>query len=121
MFFTRSLRAKTLLYVLIPTAPGLLAVATIALYAYERVAQDVVKQRDAALARLQARGRGRWTTILLSAVFFALIHSPLHWPFTFLYGVVTGYYYIRERNLLPLMMTHAIVDFWSFGWFLLLR
>jgi GAF domain-containing protein/HAMP domain-containing protein len=54
MFFTRSLRAKTLLYVLIPTALGLLAVATIALYAYERVAQDVVQQRDAELARLQA-------------------------------------------------------------------
>jgi GAF domain-containing protein/HAMP domain-containing protein len=54
MFFTRSLRAKTLLYVLVPTALGLLAVATIALYAYERVAQDVVQQRDAELARLQA-------------------------------------------------------------------
>jgi biopolymer transport protein ExbB/TolQ len=50
MFFTRSLRAKTLLYVLIPTALGLLAVATIALYAYERVAQDVVQQRDSALS-----------------------------------------------------------------------
>ena len=54
MFLTRSLRARTLLYVLIPTALGLLAVATIALYAYERVAQDVVQQRDAELARLQA-------------------------------------------------------------------
>lgn len=54
MFFTRSLRAKTLLYVLMPTALGLLAVATIALYAYERVARDVVQQRDAELARLQA-------------------------------------------------------------------
>ena len=54
MFLTRSLRAKTLLYVLIPTVLGLLAVAIIALYAYERVAQDVVQQRDAELARLQA-------------------------------------------------------------------
>jgi GAF domain-containing protein/HAMP domain-containing protein len=54
MFFTRSLRAKTLLYVLIPTALGLLVVAAIALYAYERVARDVVQQRDAELARLQA-------------------------------------------------------------------
>jgi GAF domain-containing protein/HAMP domain-containing protein/anti-sigma regulatory factor (Ser/Thr protein kinase) len=54
MLFRSSLRAKTLLYILIPTALGLLAVATIALYAYERVAQDVVQQRDAEFARLQA-------------------------------------------------------------------
>ncbi|HUW95441.1 MAG TPA: GAF domain-containing protein, partial [Anaerolineae bacterium] len=54
MLFRSSLRAKTLLYVLIPTALGLVAVATIALYAYERVAQDVVQQRDAEFARLQA-------------------------------------------------------------------
>jgi GAF domain-containing protein/HAMP domain-containing protein len=54
MFFTRSLRARTLLYVLIPTALGLLAVATIGLYAYERVARDLVQQRDAELANLQA-------------------------------------------------------------------
>jgi GAF domain-containing protein/HAMP domain-containing protein/anti-sigma regulatory factor (Ser/Thr protein kinase) len=54
MLFRSSLRAKTLLYVLIPTVLGLLAVATIALYAYERVAQDVVQQRDAEFASLQA-------------------------------------------------------------------
>jgi GAF domain-containing protein/HAMP domain-containing protein len=54
MFFTRSLRARTLLYVLIPTGLGLLAVATIGLYAYERVARDLVLQRDVELASLQA-------------------------------------------------------------------
>ena len=54
MFFTGSLRAKTLLSVLIPTALGLVAVATIALYAYERVARDVVQQRDTELARISA-------------------------------------------------------------------
>jgi GAF domain-containing protein/HAMP domain-containing protein/anti-sigma regulatory factor (Ser/Thr protein kinase) len=54
MLFRSSLRAKTLLYVLIPTAVGLVAVATIALYAYERVAHDVVQQRDAEFATLQA-------------------------------------------------------------------
>ena len=75
--------------------------------------------RGYVITRLEARGRGRWTTLLLSAVSFALIHSPLHWPFTFLFGVVTGYYYVRERNLLPLAITRARVDFWTFGWFLL--
>ena len=42
-------------------------------------------------------------------------------PFTLLFGIVTGYYYVRERNLIPLMITHAMVDLWSFGWFLFLR
>ena len=54
MPFTRSLRAKTLIYVLIPTVLGLVAVASIALYAYDQVAREVVQQRDAELARLQA-------------------------------------------------------------------
>jgi GAF domain-containing protein/HAMP domain-containing protein/anti-sigma regulatory factor (Ser/Thr protein kinase) len=54
MFFTRSLRAKTLLSVLIPTALGLVAVAIIALYAYELVARDAVQQRDTELARISA-------------------------------------------------------------------
>jgi membrane protease YdiL (CAAX protease family) len=53
--------------------------------------------------------------------YFALIHSPLHWPFTFTFGALTGYYYTRERNLLHLMISRAVVDFWSFGWFLSLR
>jgi membrane protease YdiL (CAAX protease family) len=76
--------------------------------------------RGYAITRLEARGRGRWTTVLLSAISFALIHSPLHWPFTFLFGIVTGCYYVRERNLVPLMVTHTLVDLWSFGWFLFL-
>jgi len=77
--------------------------------------------RGYVITRLEARGRRRWAAILLSALSFALIHSPLHWPFTFLFGIVTGYYYVRERNLITLMIAHAIVDFWSFGWFLLVR
>ena len=68
MFFTGSLRAKTLLSVLIPTALGLVAVATIALYAYERVARDVVQQRDTELARISAArlsdGLGQSTQML---------------------------------------------------------
>jgi GAF domain-containing protein/two-component sensor histidine kinase/HAMP domain-containing protein len=68
MFPTRSLRAKTLLYVLVPTVLGLLAVAIIALYAYERVAQDLVQGRDTELARLQAarlsEGLAEYTALL---------------------------------------------------------
>ncbi len=54
MLFTKSLRAKTLLSVLTPSALGLVAVAIIALYAYEWVARDVVQQRDTELARVSA-------------------------------------------------------------------
>ena len=77
--------------------------------------------RGYVITRLEARGRGRWVTVLLAAIFFALIHSPLHWVFTFLYGLLAAYYYTRERNLIPLMITHAFVNLWTFSWFLILR
>ena len=54
MLFTKSLRAKTLLSVLIPSVLGLVAVAVIALYAYEWAARDVVQRRDTELARVSA-------------------------------------------------------------------
>jgi GAF domain-containing protein/HAMP domain-containing protein len=54
MLFMRSLRAKTLLSVLVPSALGLVAVAVIALYAYEWAARDVVQRRDTELARISA-------------------------------------------------------------------
>ena len=54
MWFFRNLRAKVLVSVLVPGSLVLLAIAIIALYAYERVAKDVVQQRDAELARVSA-------------------------------------------------------------------
>ena len=54
MFFIKSLRAKTLVFALVPIAIVLVGVAIIALYAYDRVARDVVKQRDSELARISA-------------------------------------------------------------------
>jgi len=50
----RSLRTKAVLWTLIPTALVLVIVAIITLYAYERVARDVVQQRDTELARISA-------------------------------------------------------------------
>jgi len=72
------------------------------------------------ITRLEARGRRRWPAILLSATSFALIHGlmPDKLLVTFLIGIVTGLYFTEERNLIPLMVTHAIVDLWSFGLFL---
>ncbi len=57
MFFFRSLRAKTVLTALVPTAIVLVAVAAIALYAYGQVSRDaerVVQGRDTELARIAA-------------------------------------------------------------------
>jgi hypothetical protein len=70
------------------------------------------------ITRLEARGRSRRLAVLLSAVSFALIHGlffPVKLLVTFLIGIVTGLYYTRERNLVPLMVTHLIADVWSFG------
>jgi membrane protease YdiL (CAAX protease family) len=33
----------------------------------------------------------------------------------FLFGLIAGWYYYRERNLAPLMVTHALPDLWSVG------
>ena len=54
MFFWRSLRAKTLLWALVPLALVLVVVAVIAQWAYEQAARDVVQQRDTELARVSA-------------------------------------------------------------------
>jgi PAS domain S-box-containing protein len=57
VFFFRSLRAKTVLTALIPTTVVLVAVAIIALYAYDQASGDaerVVQDRDSELARITA-------------------------------------------------------------------
>ncbi len=65
----------------------------------------------------------RWRAILLSALSFALIHGiflPDKLLMTFIFGVITGDYYTRQPNLLPLFFTHWFVDFWSYGWLIFL-
>ena len=54
MSFVRNLRAKILLSSLIPGTLVLVAVALIALFAYEGVARNVVQQRDTELAKISA-------------------------------------------------------------------
>ena len=71
MWLLHNLRAKVLVSVLVPSTLVLLAVAVIALYAYERVAKDVVQQRDTELARVSAArlydGLTRFTALLQQA------------------------------------------------------
>jgi len=74
------------------------------------------------ISGLELRGSSSWVALLVSATSFALIHGvffPDKLLVTFLIGVVFGIYYIRQRNLLPIMFTHWIMDVWSFGIFLL--
>jgi membrane protease YdiL (CAAX protease family) len=74
------------------------------------------------ISGLELRGRRTWAAILISAASFSVIHGvflPDKLLVTFLLGIVTGYYYVRERKLIPLMFTHWFVDVWSFGIFLI--
>lgn len=71
---------------------------------------------------LEQRGMKIWPALLISAGSFALIHGvflPDKLLVTFILGLVTGIYYFKERNLLPIMFTHWFVDIWSFGVFFL--
>ena len=68
--------------------------------------------------QLEARGYGLAKAIVFSAISFALIHGitlPDKLLTTFLFGIVAGLYYARERNLIPLMIAHIVMDVWSFG------
>ena len=69
------------------------------------------------IPELKARGRSDIAAILLSALSFALIHGIFlvdKLLLTFILGLVTGMYYLRERHLLPLMISHFIADVWTF-------
>ncbi len=81
---------------------------------------EELTSRGHILSGLIPEGKKLWVAILISAVSFALIHGvflPDKLVVTFLIGLLTGWYYLRERNLLPLMVTHWFVDPSSFGVF----
>ena len=71
MSFVKNLRAKILLSSLVPGTLALVAVALIALFAYEGVARNVVQQRDTELAKVSAtrlsEGLTRHTGVLQTA------------------------------------------------------
>jgi membrane protease YdiL (CAAX protease family) len=65
-----------------------------------------------------ARGRRVRPAIVVGAIWFSLIHGvflPDKLLVTFVWGLIAGAYYLRERNLLPLMATHLVTDLWSFA------
>ncbi len=62
--------------------------------------------------------------VLLAAVSFALIHGiflPDKLAAVFLIGLTNGWYYLSQRNLVPLIIAHAVLNLWSFSLFFFLR
>jgi len=74
--------------------------------------------RSHLIPQFELRGRRTQAAIWLSALSFATIHGlflPDKLIVTLLFGLLAGAYFARERNALPLMVSHWFVDVWSFA------
>ena len=74
------------------------------------------------LTQLELRGYSAWKVILLMSLSFALIHGVFlvdKLLVTFLVGIITGWYYWKERKLAPVMIAHLLLDLWGYGIFVL--
>ena len=53
--------------------------------------------------------------VLISSIMFAALHYKYHslqeYTFTFLIGVIFSIYYIKYRDIKPLIVTHFLIDF----------
>ena len=70
------------------------------------------------IQKLEDAGYAGWKGIALSAISFALIHGFFvvdKLLVTFVWGIIAGIYYVKERNLPVLMITHVMVDMITFG------
>ena len=70
------------------------------------------------IEKLIATGRTKWRAIILSSISFAFIHGFLvidKLAVTFLFGIIAGAYYVSERNLPVLMVSHVVLDVIAFG------
>jgi len=68
--------------------------------------------------KLLKMGNSEWRSIIFSSISFAFIHG--FWlvdklAVTFLFGIIAGAYYVRERNLVVLMVTHITLDIVAFA------
>jgi membrane protease YdiL (CAAX protease family) len=64
------------------------------------------------------RGRVVATAIVLAAISFASIHGVFLLDkliMTFVLGLGTGVYFVKQRHLVPLMISHLVADVWTFG------
>lgn len=70
------------------------------------------------ITEMEAAGQTSTRAVLLAAAGFSLVHGvffPDKLLVTYLLALVAGFYYTRERKLLPLMFSHAFTDIWSYG------
>jgi len=70
------------------------------------------------IENLLRAGKAEWKAIIYSSTSFAFIHGFIivdKLIVTFLFGVIAGAYYLRERNIPVLMATHMIVDVIAFS------
>lgn len=68
--------------------------------------------------KLLRMGNSEWRSIIFSSISFAFIHG--FWlvdklAVTFLFGIIAGAYYVRERNLVVLIVTHVTLDIIAFA------
>lgn len=69
------------------------------------------------IEKLLSTGKTEWKAILSSSVSFAFIHGfliPDKLLVTFLFGVIAGKYYVKERNLPVLIASHIVLDVIAF-------
>jgi len=70
------------------------------------------------IEKLLATGKTERKAIIYSSVSFAFIHGftiPDKLVVTFLFGLIAGAYYVKERNLPVLMVSHVLIDVIAFG------
>jgi len=68
--------------------------------------------------KLLAKGYSESKAVLFSAISFAFIHGFFILDkliVTFLFGLIAGIYYARERNLVVLTVTHVVLDVIAFA------
>lgn len=75
--------------------------------------------RGYVITRLERLGLSGWSIILLSALIFGLVHVPGYGWLNSLskaiwFGIPTGAYFWYRRNLGPLMIAHALMDYIGF-------
>jgi len=72
--------------------------------------------------QMEARHYGLGRIVALSSLSFALIHGVFlvdKLIITFLLGVIFTLYFLKERNLVPSIVAHWLLDVGSLGWLLL--
>ncbi len=102
-----------------PEIPLTLAKIAMIFYIISTPLQEFVI-RGVVQTSLQRCLSGRNRTLLavvISNLFFAILHQPLHWlmPFmAFIPGLLWGWLFARHRTLLGVSLSHLIIGFWAF-------